>query len=118
MNHLGAFYTNRMKPPDLDAAPHWWELAAAGAGMPAPRPASPHCEPNCNRPIAKTPATPKRARAFEVIAYLAFSRISTSRQRLVADSGRVSIRDTRSPMPAMPFSSCALTFVVVRMILP
>ncbi len=55
---------------------------------------------------------------LSVIAYLAFSRISTRRQRLVADSGRVSISDTRSPMPAMPFSSCALTFVVVRMILP
>src|SRR3954471_15106157 len=50
--------------------------------------------------------------------YLAFSRISTSRQRLVADNGRVSIRDTRSPIPAMPFSSCAFTLVVVRMILP
>src|SRR5205823_3596998 len=50
--------------------------------------------------------------------YLAFSRISTSRQRLVADSGRVSISETRSPTPAMPFSSCAFTLVVVRMILP
>ena len=36
--------------------------------------------------------------------YLAFSRISTRRHRLVADSGRVSARRTRSPMPA-EFSS-------------
>src|SRR5277367_1157197 len=50
--------------------------------------------------------------------YLALSRISTSRQRFVADSGRVSSSETRSPIPAMLFSSCALTFVVVRMILP
>ena len=50
--------------------------------------------------------------------YFAFSRISTSRQRLVADIGRVSISETRSPMPAVLFSSCALTFLVVRMILP
>ena len=74
----------------------------------------------------QTPMAPARAGAIasqlNLLAllglYLAFSRISTSRQRLVADSGRVSISDTRSPMPAMPFSSCALTFVVVRMILP
>lgn len=37
--------------------------------------------------------------------YLAFSRISTSRQFLVADSGRVSAMTTRSPMPAVLFSS-------------
>lgn len=36
--------------------------------------------------------------------YLAFSRISTRRHRLVAESGRVSARRTRSPMPAL-FSS-------------
>ena len=32
--------------------------------------------------------------------------------------GRVSISETRSPIPASPFSSWALTFLVVRMILP
>jgi hypothetical protein len=50
--------------------------------------------------------------------YLARSRTSTRRHRLVADSGRVSISDTRSPTPAVPFSSCTFTLVVVRMILP
>lgn len=39
------------------------------------------------------------------VAYLAFSRTSTRRQRLVALVGRVSIRRTRSPMPAVSFSS-------------
>src|SRR5215208_4849946 len=68
---------------------------------------------------AKAPDTPQRSRALRCYgSYLAFSRISTSRQRLVADSGRVSISETRSPTPAMPFSSCAFTLVVVRMILP
>lgn len=37
-------------------------------------------------------------------AYLAFSTISTRRKRLVAESGRVSLMMTRSPMPAL-FSS-------------
>src|SRR2546423_15515412 len=50
--------------------------------------------------------------------YLAFSRISTTRQRLVADSGRVSIRRTRSPIPAAFCSSCALSLLVRRMTLP
>lgn len=38
-------------------------------------------------------------------AYLAFSTISTRRQRLSADSGRVSAITTKSPMPAWLFSS-------------
>src|SRR5262245_11438593 len=50
--------------------------------------------------------------------YLAFSRISTTRQRLVADSGRVSISSTRSPMPAAFCSSCAFSLLVRRMTLP
>src|SRR5271166_4317674 len=69
----------------------------------------------------QTPRDTRVAGAFSVCSpkgYLAFSRISTSRQRLVADIGRVSISETRSPMPAALFSSCALTFLVVRMILP
>src|SRR5690606_6687625 len=53
-----------------------------------------------------------------VLDHLAFSRISTRRQRLVALSGRVSLMRTRSPMPAELFSSCALTFEVRRMTLP
>src|SRR5919107_5339525 len=36
-----------------------------------------------------------------LLDHFAFSRISTSRQRFVADSGRVSIRRTRSPTPAV-----------------
>ena len=54
----------------------------------------------------------------QVLKALDHSRMSTSRQRLVADSGRVSINETRSPTPATPSSSWALTFLVVRMILP
>ena len=67
----------------------------------------------------RKPAHPRRGgEDIRTSDYFAFSRISTSRQRLVADSGRVSINETRSPTPASPFSSWALTFVVVRMILP
>src|SRR5690606_2188284 len=51
-------------------------------------------------------------------AYLAFSTISTRRQRLVALSGRVSLMTTRSPMPAELVSSCTLRFSVRRMTLP
>src|SRR5918997_60441 len=53
-----------------------------------------------------------------LLDHFAFSRISTSRQRFVADSGRVSIRRTRSPTPAVLASSCALTLLVRRMTLP
>src|SRR5919198_5669864 len=53
-----------------------------------------------------------------LLDHFAFSRISTSRQRLVADSGRVSISSTRSPTPAVLASSCALTLLVRRMTLP
>src|ERR1044072_699664 len=53
-----------------------------------------------------------------LLDHFALSKISTSRQRFDADSGRVSIRSTRSPMPAEFSSSCALTFVVDRMTLP
>jgi len=69
--------------------------------------------------VRRNEKSPRHTGGFSTVStYLAFSRISTSRQRLVADSGRVSISETRSPTPAMPFSSCAFTFVVVRMILP
>src|SRR5919109_1951020 len=53
-----------------------------------------------------------------LLDHLAFSKISTKRQRLVADSGRVSISRTRSPIPAVLFSSCALTLLVLRTTLP
>src|SRR5947207_7584204 len=49
--------------------------------------------------------------------HLARSRISTTRHRLVADSGRVSISSTRSPMPHC-FSSCAFSLLVRRITLP
>src|SRR5262249_29229566 len=52
------------------------------------------------------------------LAYLAFSRIPAPRQRLVADSGRVSISSTRSPIPQAFAPSCALYFLVRRMTLP
>src|SRR5579875_434806 len=45
--------------------------------------------------------------------YLAFSRISTTRQRFCADSGRVSMISTRSPTPQDSCSSCALTRAVL-----
>src|SRR5690606_7985083 len=51
-------------------------------------------------------------------AYLAFSTISTRRQRLVALSGRVSLITTRSPTPAVFCSSWAFSFFVRRRTLP
>src|SRR5215210_6768739 len=53
-----------------------------------------------------------------LLDHLAFSRISTTRQRLVADSGRVSISRTRSPTPQVFCSSCAFRLLVRRMTLP
>src|SRR6266496_3288433 len=53
-----------------------------------------------------------------LLDHFAFSTISTSRHRLVADSGRVSMSSTRSPTPAAFSSSCALTLVVERRTLP
>src|SRR5690242_16425899 len=50
--------------------------------------------------------------------HLAFSRISTTRHRLVRDSGRVSIRETRSPTPHAFCSSCAWSLRVRRRTLP
>src|SRR5262249_46748227 len=47
----------------------------------------------------------------------AFSRISVTRQRLVADIGRVSISRTRSPLPQAFSASWALYFLVRRMTL-
>src|ERR1039457_5947823 len=51
-------------------------------------------------------------------SYLAFSRISATRQCLVAESGRVSISRTRSPTPQAFSASCAWYFLVRRMTLP
>src|SRR5690606_35027324 len=62
--------------------------------------------------------TPAVLRGGPSGGYLAFSRISTTRQRLVADSGRVSINRTRSPMPHAFCSSCAFSLLVRRMTLP
>src|SRR6184192_2048197 len=52
-----------------------------------------------------------------LLDHLALSRISTTRHRLVADSGRVSISSTRSPIPHC-FSSCAFSLLVRRITLP
>src|SRR5947208_50590 len=57
-------------------------------------------------------------RAWRNNVYLARSRISATRQRLVADSGRVSISSTRSPTPQALVASCALYFLVRRSTLP
>src|SRR4028119_258384 len=51
-------------------------------------------------------------------AYLAFSRTSTMRQRLVADSGLVSMIRTRSPVSHWLVSSWALSLRVRRSTLP
>src|SRR3712207_3297148 len=51
-------------------------------------------------------------------SYLALSRTSTSRHRLVADVGRVSMICTRSPIPATCCSSWAFSLLVRRMTLP
>src|SRR4051812_33124192 len=53
-----------------------------------------------------------------LLDHRAFSRISTTRQRFVADRGRVSISRTRSPTPHVPASSCALSLLVRRIVLP
>src|SRR6201997_1014514 len=50
--------------------------------------------------------------------YLAFSRISATRHRLGADSGRGSISSTRSPTPQALVASCALFSLVRRSTLP
>lgn len=62
-------------------------------------------------PATRKPPLPQRGTRASAVSpgtrcrcYLAFSRISTRRHRLVAESGRVSARSTRSPMPAL-FSS-------------
>src|SRR3954453_16802446 len=52
------------------------------------------------------------------LGYFAFSRTSTTRQRLVADSGRVSWILTRSPTPHWFCSSCAFSLLVRRSPLP
>src|SRR5687768_7140312 len=53
-----------------------------------------------------------------LLDHFAFSRISTTRQRLVAESGRVSMSRTRSPTPQVFCSSWALRLLVRRMTLP
>src|SRR5262249_30487636 len=53
-----------------------------------------------------------------LLDHLARSKMLTTRQRLVADSGRVSISCTRSPTPQSLFSSWALSREVRRMTLP
>src|SRR6478672_532028 len=50
--------------------------------------------------------------------YFAFSRTSTTRHRLVADSGRVSMISTRSPIVTVLVASCALSLLVRRITLP
>src|SRR5699024_1920654 len=52
------------------------------------------------------------------ISYLAFSRTSTTRQRFVADNGRVSMSMTRSPTPACSASSWALSLTLRLSTLP
>src|SRR5919107_91968 len=98
-------------PPQQTGSPG--NVRRRHAGQPFGPPAAPPLK-------AETPA-PKGNGGFlaaRLRCYLAFSRISTSRQFLVADSGRVSAMTTRSPMPAVFCSSCALTLEVRRMTLP
>src|SRR5262245_9242684 len=51
-------------------------------------------------------------------SYFAFSTIRTTRQRFSLDIGRVSMISTVSPGPHSLFWSCALNFVVRRIVLP
>src|SRR3712207_6624004 len=53
-----------------------------------------------------------------LLDHLALSTISTTRQRLVAESGRVSMICARSPTPHWFCSSCALSLLVRRRTLP
>src|SRR5262249_28098627 len=53
-----------------------------------------------------------------LLDHFAFSTILATRQRLVAESGLVSARTTRSPTPQAFCSSCATYFLVRRMTLP
>src|SRR5690606_30732543 len=53
-----------------------------------------------------------------LLDHFAFSRISTTRHRLVADNGRVSMRSTRSPTPQALCSSCAFSLLVRCITLP
>src|SRR6059036_2645675 len=62
-------------------------------------------------------ATRHRDSCWITGGYLALSTISTTRHRLVLDSGRVSEMRTVSPTCASLASSCALSLVVRRMIL-
>src|SRR5690606_17608924 len=77
-----------------------------------------HVNSCMSRRFSVSPSLAERTGLSVAPDYLAFSRISTSRHRLVADSGRVSMSRTRSPTPAVFCSSCAFTFLVVRMTLP
>ena len=97
------------------------ENRVAGSGLRASQSQEardPPRDPRRNHPGTHESPAPTRGPGLrEQQIYLAFSRISTRRHRLVADSGRVSISSTRSPMPAISCSSCALTFEVRRMTL-
>ena len=53
-----------------------------------------------------------------LLDHFALSTIWTTRQRLVAESGRVSMIWTRSPTPHWFCSSCALSLLVRRSTLP
>src|SRR5262249_31497771 len=71
---------------------------------------------SASSPAYRSLAEPSPGRSAR--RHFARSRISTTRQRFVAESGRVSIMDTRSPMPHALFSSCAFSLLVRRMTLP
>ena len=89
-------------------------ITPAGGGSPAIAPRAPRHRPASLPGRGRSPGcgetpVPRRERGSLDLqpgcrCYLAFSRISTRRHRLVAESGRVSARRTRSPMPAL-FSS-------------
>src|SRR4051794_29751343 len=55
---------------------------------------------------------------LRLVRHLARSRTSTTRQRLLADSGLVSMMRTRSPIPHWFCSSCAFSLLVRRSTLP
>src|SRR5215212_31106 len=102
-----------LHPGAGDGLLHRGDDDVADAGV-APRRAAQH--PNAEDLLGTGVVSDAKPRLL--LDHFAFSRISTSRQRFVADSGRVSIRRTRSPTPAVLASSCALTLLVRRMTLP
>src|SRR4051794_17984695 len=102
--------------PVFRAPPPTHARTAEALAVQAPRPSGPWKPLTQNGPAVH--GTRTTAGPVDRDLYLAFSTTSTSRHRLVADVGRVSMICTRSPTPATLFSSWAFSLLVRRMTLP